>query len=121
MTPVALLGLSLIHILRCLNIKPEIMSQFMQELTGSEEVPLFASPVLRGDELSGSLLRELHQMIMQEREDMAKEETFYFLLEQLVAAGISKTSIEAKAPPVRRVTAVSYTHLDVYKRQNLYH
>ena len=75
--------------LRCLNIKPEIMSQFMQELTGSEEVPLFASPVLRGDELSGSLLRELHQMI---------------LLEQLVAAGISKTSIEAKAPPVRRVT-----------------
>lgn len=90
--------------LRCLNIKPEIMSQFMQELTGSEEVPLFASPVLRGDELSGSLLRELHQMIMQEREDLAKEETFYFLLEQLVAAGISKTSIEAKAPPVRRVT-----------------
>jgi pyrroline-5-carboxylate reductase len=75
--------------LRCLNIKPEIMSQFMQELTGSEEVPLFASPVLRGDELSGSLLRELHQMIMQEREDLAKEETFYFLLEQLVAAGIS--------------------------------
>ena len=70
----------------------------------SEEVPLFASPVLRGDELSGSLLRELHQMIMQEREDLAKEETFYFLLEQLVAAGISKTSIEAKAPPVRRVT-----------------
>ena len=47
--------------------------------------------VLRGDELSGSLLRELHQMIMQEREDLAKEETFYFLLEQLVAAGISKT------------------------------
>jgi len=43
-------------------------------------------------------------MIMQEREDLAKEETFYFLLEQLVAAGISKTSIEAKAPPVRRVT-----------------
>lgn len=81
--------------LRCLNIKPEIMSQFMQELTGSEEVPLFASPVLRGDELSGSLLRELHQMIMQEREDLAKEETFYFLLEQLVAAGISTTSIEA--------------------------
>ena len=64
--------------LRCLNIKPEIMSQFMQELTGSEEVPLFASPVLRGDELSGSLLRELHQMIMQEREDLAKEETFVF-------------------------------------------
>lgn len=84
--------------LRCLNIKPEIMSQFMQELTGSEEVPLFASPVLRGDELSGSLLRELHQMIMQEREDLAKEETFYFLLEQLVAAGISKTSIEAESP-----------------------
>ena len=43
-------------------------------------------------------------MIMQEREDLAKEETFYFLLEQLVAAGISKTSIEVKAPPVRRVT-----------------
>ena len=96
--------------LRCLNIKPEIMSQFMQELTGSKEVPLFASPVLRGDELSGSLLRELHQMIMQEREDLAKEETFYFLLEQLVAAGISKTSIEAKAPPVRRVTEYLLGH-----------
>ena len=82
--------------LRCLNIKPEIMSQFMQELTGSEEVPLFASPVLRGDELSGSLLRELHQMIMQEREDLAKEETFYFLLGlQITPSGYIESRVQA--------------------------
>ena len=35
--------------LRCLNIKPEIMRQAMLELTGSSELPLFTSPVLRGD------------------------------------------------------------------------
>mgnify|MGYP005889825631 CR=1 FL=1 len=96
--------------LRCLNIKSEIMSQAMQELTGSRELPLFASPVLRGDELTASLLRELHQMIMQEVENLAKEEVFYFLLEQLVAAGISKLPVEPKAPPIRKVTEYLLEH-----------
>ena len=96
--------------LRCLNIKPEIMRQAMLELTGSSELPLFTSPVLRGDERTAALLRELHQMIMQEQEDLAKEEALYFLLEQLVAAGISKMSAATKAPPVQKVTAYLLEH-----------
>lgn len=96
--------------LRCLNIKPEIMLQAMLELTGSSELPLFTSPVLRGDERTAALLRELHQMIMQEQEDLAKEEALYFLLEQLVAAGISKMSAATKAPPVQKVTAYLLEH-----------
>ncbi len=89
---------------RCINIQPEIMSKALLEITGKEYLPYFTSQVIFHSELV-SLLRELHQMIMQEEKDFRKEEIFFFLLEQLieeyteqeVPTGNLEQSTEAKA------------------------
>jgi AraC-like DNA-binding protein/mannose-6-phosphate isomerase-like protein (cupin superfamily) len=68
---------------RCLNIKPEIMRKVTKEITGQDYLPSFSSPVAH---CSGQaqLLHHLHQMIMDEVIDLEKEETFYFLIQQLI-------------------------------------
>jgi AraC-like DNA-binding protein len=68
---------------RCINIKQEIMRKTVKEITGTEYLPRFIEPVAYRSEHVG-LLRELHQMIMEEREDFEKEEIFYFLIKQLI-------------------------------------
>lgn len=68
---------------RCLNIKPEIMRSKVLELTGKDYLPQFTVPVASGSE-QVQLLKELHGMIMEERQDFEKEEIFYFLIKQLI-------------------------------------
>lgn len=68
---------------RCINIKPEIMKKAVHEITGREYLPQFSQPVAFDSEQS-SLLCELHQNIMEEQDDFKKEETFLFLIEQLL-------------------------------------
>ncbi len=68
---------------RCINIQPEIMTKLVFEITGKEYLPYFTPQVIFHSELV-PLLRELHQMIMQKEKDFRKEETFFFLLEQLI-------------------------------------
>ena len=89
---------------RSLNIKPEVMGKAVLEMTGREYLPHFSPQVVCHSELV-PLLRELHQMIMQEETDFRKEELFFFLLEQLVEeytedeipAGNTEQSAEIKA------------------------
>ncbi len=89
---------------RCINIKPEIMSNVIFEITGKEYLPYFTSQVVFHSELV-AVLRELHQMIMEEEKDFRKEEIFFFLLEQLieeyteqeVPAGNTEQSTEVRA------------------------
>lgn len=68
---------------RCLNIKPEIMQKVTLEITGNDYLPKFTMPIAYRSE-QVDLLRGLHQMIMEEREDFEKEEVFYFLIKQLI-------------------------------------
>lgn len=68
---------------RCLNIKPESMKRAVFEMLGSETLPIFSENVLFHSELFHPL-RELHQMITDKERDLQKEETFFFLLEQLM-------------------------------------
>ncbi len=68
---------------RCINIQPEIMGKAVFEITGKEYLPYFTPQVIFHSELV-TLLRELHQIIMEEEKDFRKEEIFFFLLEQLV-------------------------------------
>lgn len=68
---------------RCINIQPEIMSQAVFEITGKESLPYFAPQVIFHSELV-SILRDLHQIIMEDETDFRKEEIFFFLLEQLM-------------------------------------
>lgn len=68
---------------RCINIGPEIMSKAVFEITGKEYLPYFTPQVVFHSELV-AVLRELHQIIMEEERDFRKEEIFFFLLEQLI-------------------------------------
>jgi AraC-like DNA-binding protein/mannose-6-phosphate isomerase-like protein (cupin superfamily) len=68
---------------RSLNIKPEVMSKAVFEITGREYLPYFSPHVICRSELVLPL-KELHEMIMLEETDFRKEERFFFLLEQLV-------------------------------------
>lgn len=68
---------------RCINIQPEIMSKTIFEITGKEYLPYFTPQVVFHSDLI-AVLRELHQMIMDEEKDFRKEEIFFFLLEQLI-------------------------------------
>ncbi|MNW32548.1 HTH-type transcriptional activator RhaS [compost metagenome] len=68
---------------RCINIQPEIMSKAVFEIAGKECLPYFTPQVIFHSELV-SVLRELHQMLMEEQKDFRKEEIFFFLLEQLI-------------------------------------
>lgn len=88
---------------RCINIQSEIMSKAVFEITGKEYLPYFTPQVIFHSELV-SVLRELHQMLMEEEKDFRKEEIFFFLLEQLieeyteqaVLAGNTEQSAEAR-------------------------
>lgn len=68
---------------RCINIKPETMRKAVFEITGKEYLPYFIPQVVFHSEFV-AVLRELHQMIMDEERDFRKEEIFFFLLEQLI-------------------------------------
>ncbi len=68
---------------RCINIQPETMSKAVFEITGNKYMPYFIPQVVFHSELV-SVLRELHQMIIEEEKDFKKEEIFFFLLEQLI-------------------------------------
>lgn len=68
---------------RCINIQPEIMSKAVFEITGKAYLPYFTPQVVFYSELV-AVLRELHQIIMEEEKDFRKEEIFFFLLEQLI-------------------------------------
>jgi len=70
---------------RCLNIKPEIMEKIASEITGRLYSVEFTTHVAYRSE-QVELLQELHQMIMDEKQDFEKEEQFYFLMIQLIKA-----------------------------------
>lgn len=68
---------------RCINIQPEIMSKAVLDITGKEYLPYFTPQVIFHSEWV-PVLRDLHQMLMEEERDFRKEESFFFLLEQLI-------------------------------------
>jgi AraC-like DNA-binding protein/quercetin dioxygenase-like cupin family protein len=68
---------------RCINIQPEVMREYVLEITGTNYLPRFSQTVLFQSELALSL-HELHLMILESQSDFQKEELFMFLLEQLL-------------------------------------
>ena len=79
---------------RCINIKPEIMQKAVSEIMGKDYLPRFTQPVIYHSE-QVEPLRELHIAIMEEQSDFKKEETFLFLIEQLIKQ-YSYTSIHSE-------------------------
>ncbi|WP_018758301.1 AraC family ligand binding domain-containing protein [Paenibacillus terrigena] len=68
---------------RSLNIQPEVMRQYVMEITGTARFPRFTKVVIYHSELADSL-RDLHRMICDEQPDFKKEELMMLLIEQLL-------------------------------------
>ena len=68
---------------RCLNIEKEVMRRITEKITGEDYLPVFTQNVVCQ---SGAvhILKDLHNIIMNEKKDFNKKETLYFLMEQLI-------------------------------------
>lgn len=68
---------------RALNVPPAVMERLTRELTGGEEAPLFAPPVIREPELAGQF-RRLHQLVLEGSSEFEKDELFFFFFNKLL-------------------------------------
>ena len=68
---------------RSININENIMRETTAQITGMDYLPRFTTTVAHHSEIVPSL-RELHELIMEQRKDFEKEEIFFFLIEQLI-------------------------------------
>ncbi len=69
---------------RSININESVMRETVRQITGMDYLPQFTPTAVHQSE-SLLLLRELHELIMEQREDFKKEEVFFFLIEQLIS------------------------------------
>ena len=69
---------------RCFNIGGDVMRYMVSEITGKSYLPQFVTNVVCRSEVV-HVLKDLHEMVMSEIKDFGKEETFYFLIEQLIS------------------------------------
>lgn len=90
---------------RCINIQPENMSKAIFEITGKEYLPYFTPQVVFHSELV-TVLRELHQMMIEEDKAFRKEEIYFFLLEQLVEEYTEQQVPESRAEQSMEVKAI---------------
>lgn len=90
---------------RCINIQPDTMRNAVFEVTGREDLPYFTQQVVFHSELV-PVLKELHQMLMDEEKDFRKEEIFFFLLEQLMEEYTDQEAAVAKSEQSTEVKAI---------------
>ena len=81
---------------RAVNIKPEIMEQAVQEITGKKYLPHFDRSVVYQSETAPSV-NTLYQSIVEKAPKMEREENLFFLLEQVI--GEYTTPIDEIAVP----------------------
>jgi len=92
---------------RCINIKPEVMCATVYEITGKNYLPEFSQNVAYESE-QVDLLRDLHQMLMEQSLEFGKQETFYFLIAQLLAAYTKSIKTEEKCSSAEIQRACDY-------------
>ncbi len=68
---------------RGLNIPTEVMLDLAEEITSKRELPGFSENVVF-DEEAACTIRLLHEMLMDGRGDLGKEETMFFLISTLI-------------------------------------
>lgn len=67
---------------RSININEDVMRETVKQISGRDYLPKFTTTVAYRSEAI-SPLRELHNLIMEQRTEFEKEEIFFFLIEQL--------------------------------------
>lgn len=68
---------------RGVNIPKDTMLSLTQEFTGYSFLPAFSCNVIHDEEIA-NLLRSLHQLMITESHEFEKEETFLFLISQIL-------------------------------------
>ncbi len=68
---------------RAVNINKDIMQKIVHEMTGQDYLPYFKQNVVYQCDISSSI-DELYNAIVNQEDKLKKEETFYFLLEQVI-------------------------------------
>ena len=102
---------------RCINIAPDVMAAAAREISGKDVQPQFAQPVVFHCELTGEL-RALHTMILRQERGVRKEESFYFLLEQLLKDYASAGEREP-APELRAEVKTICDYLDAHAQEQI--
>lgn len=102
---------------RCMNIKPEIMKKAVFEVTGKEYLPCFSQPVVFHSEQI-SLLSELHKAVLEKQPDFKKEETFLFLIEQLIEE-YSQPFPHKKAEDVNATIQTVCNYIDEHYQEHI--
>lgn len=80
---------------RALNIPPKRLQEAARELTGRDFLPHFSVNVLPASDITYSL-DDAYLAIVQQESQLAKEEAFFFLLEQLLTDWLRLTSRRQK-------------------------
>ena len=85
---------------RALNILPQRLGEAALEITGRYFLPCFTANVLPQSDITHSL-RATYLAIVNQESVLAKEEAYFFLLEQLLSAWAAPTEERAAAPTDR--------------------
>lgn len=96
---------------RSLNISRARMEEITEEITGRRCQPVFSQIVVPRSEMVAGL-RELHDMALEGRKELEKEELLYFFMEQLIAE-YTESDADAEVPPgteVRRACDYMESH-----------
>ena len=102
---------------RCINIKEEVMAEVVKEITGKSCLPQFTETVGFHSEFV-PLLHELHQAIMEEKQEFKKEEIFLFLIEQLLEEYTSPVREEEGAEANLEINLVC-EYIDMHYKDHL--
>ncbi|MEK4481678.1 MULTISPECIES: AraC family transcriptional regulator [Paenibacillus] len=102
---------------RCINIQPEVMREYVLEITGIDYLPRFTHNVLYQSELS-SPLHDLHQMILEDQSDFQKEELFLFLLEQLLREYTETETLCPAQEPTSEIKIIC-EYIELHYAQNI--
>lgn len=101
---------------RGLNIGQEVMLDFAEEVTGRRGLPEFCENVVRNDE-AACCLRLLHEMVMQEIDDLGKEETMLIFLSMLFRN--NGQAFEARIPECREEIEKACAYMEQHFAEHL--
>ena len=97
---------------RAVNINPEVMERSVKEITGEAYMPYFTETVVYKSDITQSV-RDLYRAILDHAPRLEKEETLFFLIEQILqeyASDFEKADILQPNPQIRNLCSYMERH-----------
>ena len=102
---------------RAINIKPEIMSKAVKEITGSDYLPYFTQNVVRQSDIIHSL-RDFYNAVVRHAPRLEREETLFFLLEQILEECTAPFGETGRSEPDQQIKALCL-YMDNHYTENI--